>query len=263
MRNRAAPFCFFKASNVKLKRDGLLLATMPSSGSDWVADCICKANPQLVYAREFFNPTVNWRRAERLERDLGDITFAAAPQLCRNVSRQAVQSLIADTWRQAAFTFTKECYLAFQLEHFAETFSVVVLLRRFADTFPPNRQRVMRWYENFHGALRVAGLLNSYCQSRSETPMNRAAIGYYWFAKQLHETASGLGAKVLWFHDLASMSPESLAAKLAGLPFDVAKFVDVVVKTRDVAPRPSGEYQEQWQAAAALYCDLEGRYGRI
>lgn len=241
----------------------MLLASLPSSGSDWLAGCIARSHPALRYRREYFSPIANWRRSQRLATVLGDTLFYTTPQLCRARSRAEIQSLLDSTWRQDGFNFTKENYLAFQIEQFAETFTVIVLLRRFEDTFPPHRHRVMRWYEHFHGALAVNGAVDEWTVARSATPMNRAAIGYYWFARRLRDAASALCLPIFWFHDLSSLGACDLARRLWPAAIDRDALCREILATRSPVERPTGEYRQQWAVARRLYRDIEWRYGPL
>lgn len=238
-----------------MKRDGLLLASLPSSGSDWVASCMVDANPELRYSREFFCPTVNLPHSRELSAVLGDTLYSNVKNLCRPISAAELDHLLDSTWRQTNFNFSKENYLPFQLEAFAEKFDIVVLLRRFRDTFPPHRHRVMQWYEHFFGALITQKFIRwNVFEARHRNPMERAAIGHYFFAKQLKESAEQLGLKILWHHELMNLSAEELGGDA---------FAKLIVETREEIPRPSGEYFELWKPALSLYRELEQQYGPI
>src|SRR5690606_15990606 len=101
-----------------MKRDGGLLASLPRSGSDGFAECICRANPDLRYLREYFSPIVNWRRSERLMETVGDTLYSTTKNLCRRITDDEYDAMLNDTWRRDGFTFTKENYCAFQLDQY-------------------------------------------------------------------------------------------------------------------------------------------------
>lgn len=237
-----------------MKRDGLLLASLPSSGSDWVACCIAESRPDLVYAREYFCPTVNWRNAADLEKFLGDTMYTNVSRLCRSISESEIETLLQSTWRKDGFSFTKENYVAYQLEAFANTFDIIVLVRKFEHTFPPHRHRVMQWYEHMYCALSIHGLIDS-LSIASKTPMERAAIGHYWFTRKLIEVGQALHEPVIWFHDLLSNPPK--------VPHVGIDFQNIVKQSCRKIDRPDGEYFKQWSSAAKLYVEIEEKYGRL
>lgn len=246
-----------------MKRDGLMLAALPSGGSDWIATCIAEANPHLRYAREFFCPTINWRMAARLEQTLGDTMFANTARMCWPIMPRDVDALLNDTWRQTSFNFTKENYLPFQLEQFAAHFDVLVLLRSFDETFPPNRHRVMQWYEHFYGALVASCRIGRDALDCESTPMTRATVGYYWFAKQLAQTARKIQAPLLTTEFLRTASREEIARALPSELMESLATASRIVETRQDIPRPAGEYQDQWKSAGELYRRLVKNHGPV
>lgn len=240
-----------------------MLASMPSQGTDWLAECIVRSHPDLRYCREYFSPMCNWKRSQILSQALGDTLYGTTGNLCRYLVEEEIDVLLDLTWRRDSYNFTKENYLAFQLEQFSESFTVIALLRRFQDTFPPRRHRVMRWYEHFYWASWRSGKHDSWCDERSRTPMEYAVIGYYWFARELIRTSERIGAPLLWMHDLVLTPPEGLADILGPLPIDRSRLADEILETRQNTPRPGGEYREQWKDAISLYEQIEERFGSL
>jgi hypothetical protein len=236
--------------------DGVLLAALPSGGSDWVASCIQRANPFLIYAREFFCPMCNWQHSQRLEQTVGDTLHNNTLKMIEPISRLEVESLLNDTWRTTDYCFTKENYLAFQLEPFSYFFDIVVLVRSFEDTFPPNRRRVMSWYEHFFCSI-VSSKKAKDAQYLGTTPMNRAAIGHFLWANQLKAMAAKLGLPILDFGTLMHGDQDQISLMLDDVPFSPQCFTDAVLESRKEIERPQ-EFAEQWKDAFALYDDLPG-----
>ena len=240
--------------------DGLILASLPSSGSDWFAQALCASDPALIYAREYFCPFVNWEQAERLERTLGDTLLRNSERLTQGITATALSELVEDTWKRSGATFTKENYIPFQVETFAERFRVIILLREFRLTFPPNRRRVLLWYEHFGQALISAGRLDSFCESHAKTPMNRAALGHYWFSRRYMDAARTIGCPVVWFGQLMNMTEQEITDAVAMPGINAEQLARQVVLTRKPIARPE-EHMPQWAAAYELHSELEQRYG--
>jgi hypothetical protein len=244
-----------------MKRDGLLLASLPSSGSDWCARAICASNPTLIYAREYFCPFVNWKDSQRLEQTLGDTLSANTGRLVRGITLPALDSLLEETWRRSGASFTKENYLPYQLETFAERFEVIILLREFCETFPPNRRRVLMWYEHFGVSLQAASHLDMFCCEHMTTPMNRAAIGHYWFTRRYLQAAAIIKCPVLWFGDMLVENAATICDRLGDCSANPDGIAMELVKTRSRSERPI-EHLEQWTAATELHDELQRRYGQ-
>lgn len=242
------------------KHDGLLLASLPSSGSDWIAECM-RGSCHSIYWREFFCPTVNWKYSDRLMTSLGDTLYSTVPNLCRQFTENELDRLLEKTWRQEEYCFTKENYLAFQLSEFAKTFTVVILLRRFKDTFPPRRHRVMQWYEHFFGALRDEHKIDQWLDRHAITPMNCAAIGHFLFVKQMKNAGTEIGSPIMWFHDLVDLDQIDLQNYVKDVPVNPRRFAELIIESRNRKSRPGGQYADQWKDAFHLYGKIEDRYG--
>ena len=226
----------------------VLLAALPSSGSAWIADCYASAYPDQRCTREFFSATYNWQMAKRLEQDCGDMMYATVPLLAQTLDRDRVKKLLEDTWEQAGFDFTKECHLAWSLESFAEFFDCIVLVRSFNFTFPPNRARVIRWYEHLYWSLWINGRLDMFCIKAGETPTTRAAIAHYFGTRRLCDAAKAIGTKVVVADELC-------------FPDRYHTLELIAKKTVRTIARPS-EHDECWREACELHKQLESIYGK-
>jgi hypothetical protein len=245
----------------EIDMDGLLLAALPSGGSDWVAQCLLEADDSLVYFREYFCPYVNWQDAEQLENVVGDTMFCNTKRMGQNTTTEKVNQLLDGTWRKTGYTFTKENYIAFQLEQFAQFFTTVVLVRSFNDTFPPSRRRVIGWYEHFYAAMLVNDRLTKEVIRMGTTPTNRAAIGHWCFTQQLKWTAKRLSLPLLDFSVLARASDVELFDHTQGVAVDRQRFVDAVMRTRSPKMR-FPEHDAQWRDAVKVYLELEKNHER-
>jgi hypothetical protein len=234
------------------KPDGFLLASLPSSGSDWFADCICKADPSLRYAREYFSPTCNLQHASRLEQVVGDTLAGSLSKLVTPASCSSVAQLLDDTWRRDNYNFTKENYLPFHLSEFQKWFDVVILLREFKHTFPPRRHRVMQWYEHFYVAMAQTNRVPT--DNLSVT--HRAAAGHYWMVKQYVDVAKRHNIPVIWWGDLQKgvVNPTSFLS---------AQCLEVMSKTKKQKEQASVEYKTFWASALHYYAELETLHGAL
>lgn len=132
----------------------LCLMSIPNSGSTWLAELISQHTHFDRYAMEFFNPLRNMQHLTRLQA-FGCELIESFTQIARPIDTVSFHSLIRDLWRPAGFNFTKEVFSPFKLPAFAEYFDCFVLLRSFADSFPPSRLRMWSFYEHAWHALRV------------------------------------------------------------------------------------------------------------
>jgi hypothetical protein len=225
-----------------------LLATIPSSGSSWIADCYSLAHPEQKCTREFFSATYNWRFAERIQRDVGDMMYSTVPLLSQALSVNRVEQLLEDTWKKENWDFTKECHLAWSLESFSRFFDCIVLVRSFAGTFPPSRARVVRWYEHLFCSLQINGLLDQFCDESGKTPTTKAAVAHYLATKRLVLAARQIGC------------PLVVSDKL-DFPASLASVEKMARQTERKIERPQ-EHLLSWSDAIRLHAELEVRYGQ-
>ncbi len=132
----------------------LLLASIPSAGSDWLAQCFTDAVPELVTpamasdrykdVKEFFNPICN-----HVSPLVSQYFGCELPSTVRNLTRRLAWNERCDLmefWPQEA-TFTKETFAVYQVGSLSASFDVVKLIRSAEHTFPPKRLRVWAWYQ--------------------------------------------------------------------------------------------------------------------
>jgi len=129
-----------------------LLLSLPSSGSDWLAGAVARATGWRYWEKEFFNPICN--PIPEIEDGFG----------CEMVSRYHFIAQPKPTeaayqaWRKRGFEFNKEVFCAFNVPWFADRFECFALIRRYENTFPPKRARVLSWYDAIWNSCRDAGL---------------------------------------------------------------------------------------------------------
>jgi hypothetical protein len=137
-----------------VKQKPLLMMTLPSSGSTWLADVIVKELGLLAHQKsaEFFQPLTNLPMYEMLARCFG----SENPSCMDNIMtmprvgdfEQAVQK-----FHEHGYTFCKEVFQFFHTPLFVKHFRVFFLYRSAANTFPPKRLRVLAWYDAIATAI--------------------------------------------------------------------------------------------------------------
>jgi hypothetical protein len=116
-----------------------VILSMPSSGSDWFADCW--RVQENVFHKEFFNPITN---------PIPNVVDAFGCEMVSHYKKivnpgdmgPAIQDFIASEW-----TMTKEVWVLDPLPFLEAGLEVTVFLRMAQNTFPPSRVRVYSWYD--------------------------------------------------------------------------------------------------------------------
>lgn len=232
----------------------VMLVSQSNSGSTWFASCL-RADPRFDDGgqKEWFNPLLNRRYADELH-VLGSELYADVPHLARTPDPTTVRRLIGRTWRAETTppTFCKENFLAFKLEAFAEVFDLMVLLPDRDRAWPPERHRVMVWYDAWFHSMVMNGRFDRdlwqwiVANDADATPEARALIAWETVRRRLASEADRLGAITLRYGDVLVQSTEELVA--AGLSQPQA---DRVVETRRspvVSP-----HHEQWHDALSIH----------
>jgi hypothetical protein len=126
----------------------LLIAAMPSSGSDWFASCILKSTDQLIShptAKEPLNPICNLEHFDTLAKVFGCEAEPAIEPIAACPTQEQVEEAISIALPPEV-NFIKEVWVGYQLPQLAEHFQIITLTRSSINTFPPSRVRVYSWY---------------------------------------------------------------------------------------------------------------------
>lgn len=178
----------------------LLIASVPSSGSDWFAGCVESASEHL-YRREFFNPICNWTLADRLGLEFG----CESPLYIKNIlnysNKDFLDKIINEIWTPSGYTMTKEIWSHRKLWHLKDHFKIVCLARRIEDSLPPTRSRVICWMHSIAKQFKIDG--NGFIQD--------AIAGYKIWTEELENTAKNLDLPLIWWHDLINFSEKELS----------------------------------------------------
>lgn len=232
----------------------LLLAAMPSSGSDWLTDCIFEANPELIgypeAKHELFSPICNPDHSKNLSRYFG----CERVDCYHNIFYDAVghESLVRGWIRRSGIEFAKDVWNAFQLSMLSYSFQrVLILTKEPRSMFPPSRARVVNWYCAIAEAARtnpiqdaaISAWLGSTARSLSERhPHAVALVGYAIYRGLLYRAAQHLPtAKGITWETLLWDTEDTIAERLTDLPIDATKTAAVIVRTRetDLMERPA------------------------
>ena len=125
----------------------LLIAAMPSSGSDWFASCILAVSELQAHptAKEPLNPICNIAHFDLIATAFG----CEAANTIRRIAAPPRQDTVDHVLELAIppeVNFVKEVWCGYQLEQLEDHFHIVTMTRSHANTFPPTRVRVYSWY---------------------------------------------------------------------------------------------------------------------
>jgi hypothetical protein len=178
-------------------RKPLLMLSLPNSGSTWLAEQIAQTTSWSSYSMEYFNPLRNPLHYGRLSSGFG----CELVDCYRNIALDDYADFdddVRDTFMRSGFNFTKEVFSPFKMRAFLRHFSLFVLLREQADTFPPKRARVWSFYEHAWFAmtgLKGVKLAGTNCQSR-------AIAAYRHMHDRLEQDAKELDVPIIRYRDL-------------------------------------------------------------
>lgn len=218
----------------------LLLASVPSSGSDWLAKCFTDAVPELVTpavadpmrygnVKEFFNPICN-QACGPVCRYFGCELTSCRDALTRELEADELQHVM-EQWPAAA-TFTKETFAVFQLPRLANRFQIVSLVRSTANTFPPKRLRVWSWYQNIGLAMGfpLNGIVSVHAHAMAAHLAYAAALKSFSPTKPLEWENLVTDSKAEIEEQLRRSLPEWLADSAAAI-------AEQIIATRDDSGR--------------------------
>lgn len=204
--------------------DNLLIASVPSSGSDWFSECVVSASDHS-YRREFFNPICNWNLADRIGSEFGCESPIYAKNILKYSSEKKLDKIIKEVWSPSGFTMTKEIWSHRKLWHLKNYFKIVCLLRRVEDSLPPTRSRVICWMHSIAKQFKIHG--KGFIQD--------SIAGYRIWTEELEKTANDLKIPVIWWHDLVSMDVKKMSELFEPIQMpkvNNTKLSDRIISTR-------------------------------
>jgi hypothetical protein len=132
----------------------LMMMTLPSSGSTWLADVIVRELGLVAHQKscEFFQPLTNLALYEPLSKCFG----SENPSCMDNIMTMPKQDdfdFAVKQFHKHGYTFCKEVFQFFHTPLFVRHFDVFFLYRSAEHTFPPSRLRVLSWYDAIATAI--------------------------------------------------------------------------------------------------------------
>jgi hypothetical protein len=127
----------------------ICILALPSSRSDWFAQQLAESSGLKYWHKEFFNPTCNHHWAVQ---GFGSEMVSHYKHIVQPEPSDAAYS----AWLQTGCKVNKEVFSAFNVEWFAERFRCIGLTRG-ESMFPPQRVRVLAWYDAIWNSLKNAG----------------------------------------------------------------------------------------------------------
>ena len=209
----------------------LMLLSQPNTGSTWLAECIRLASPKLRSRpgdREFFNPAWNWECAIPLSAFFGGELMSSNQNIARTPPVDEYfdfDECLKETWDKSDRDFTKETYLAWQIQAtpMQSRFDVIGLVRDWESSFPPSRGRVKVWYDNIYWSLRRNGKMpDDYFEWENawvHTAEARAMIAWQimrWKLERVFASSSNI-ISVWDFESLTLATESELRTKFAGI----------------------------------------------
>jgi hypothetical protein len=183
---------------------GLLMQSMPNSGSTWFAKTLSEHIVDCrYYDKEFFNPICNLQDEEVLRQFFGS-ELACCYRNIGCAGRDGIDEAIEQTWGRTEYTFNKECQSAFKTHIFDHHFDVFAFLRLEEDTFPPGRLRVWSFYEHAYFALAYHGRL----KSEHDRTVDRAKVAFRIQQQAIVRDCARLKIPVIWWHELFGTEAE-------------------------------------------------------
>ena len=210
-----------------------VILSLPSAGSDWLADVIRQSSGLRYYHKEFFNPLTNPNHSPRLSDGFGCELVGCYQNIAAPWKEhvEELDNIYAETWDVEDYDFDKEVFSPFKVGWYARHFQVVVLVRSEESVFPPVRLRVWQWYEAIWQS--IAHLFQAKPQG---TIVAHALCGYKVALSAITDDAAELHIPVLRYDDLVNLPEADLREHFAqgwiADVVDVDRAVAMILDTR-------------------------------
>lgn len=247
-----------------------MILSLPSSGSDWFANCVCQATGWKYYVKEWFNPLTNLPMADALiDALLGCELASTTPyilgQFPQGTERDRVARLrekLFGKYVSQGWQLDKEVWAFGRAYWFAEHFDCMVLARTKKNVFPASRLRVLQWYES----IGVAATQHApYGQPRIHDRgfLDRVRIGFDTALSRLINAAAAYKLPVVWWDDLgaedsATRNGLSSAREWIGDSDTYNRLCQVVCETYQSKCTPKGPYTVSVDDLGGLYIEDRG-----
>jgi hypothetical protein len=191
----------------------LMMMTLPSSGSTWLADVIVRELGLLAHQKsaEFFQPLTNLPLYAPLSRCFGSENPSCMSNIMTMPHRDDFEFAVAQ-FHKHGYTFCKEVYQFFHTPMFAQHFNVFFLYRSAEHTFPPKRLRVLAWYDAIATAIETQ-IGNQFTKTNL---LARSIEAHRWCWEYLIQGyADSYGLPILNYETIASGTEAEATAELA------------------------------------------------
>ena len=245
----------------------LMLVSQSNSGSTWFSKCLTNTSPHLIGPdKEYFNPVLQNKHRRRMS-VFGAEHYPFVLNLAKRQKNWDMDKLLRETWRKDGLNYTKENYLAFVLPRLREHFDFVFFFRDMQWCFPPERVRVMLWYDAWLCSLLANGEVSSgllqWMDTENATMERRAVAGWQIVRWQLMVMSKALDAPVFKYADILSQPYSDLlksCSRLTNFGIDARKLADEIESTRKNPPRPSVTYLDQWEDALDFHAGMVEKF---
>ena len=210
----------------------LLIAAMPSSGSDWFADCLLKSSAQLVThatAKEPLNPICNLDHFDVLAKVFGCEAEPAIASIAASPSQSQVDEVLPIALGPQV-NFIKEVWVGYQLPQLQQHFHTITLTRSYDNTFPPSRVRVYSWYLALARSIELNLELNHHA-NLSKMFRYRVVTAHRMYQKLLQQHSNHLAWEHLMEADIFQLQATFRSLQLDRFA-DVEQLASIITTTR-------------------------------
>lgn len=208
----------------------LIIVALPSTGSDWFAECVASA-AGFNYIRERFNPMCDWTRADMLANN----HFASESSLTlMHLGKPHAEGFdVVGDLQSSRFNMTKEVWSLGKYAQYAEVANVVAIDRTPEKTFPPTRARVLNWY---HSVAEKMGWLEALDNVPCDNLVVGKALASYIRLRRMHlAEAAAVGIPIITWESLVTGTIAEVCTSCKSLPVapvDAERVVGRILTTR-------------------------------
>jgi hypothetical protein len=197
------------------------LLSLPSSGSDWLARVICGGIDATMTSKELFNPMCNLENYDTLIKCFGCESSQGIKQIARKLDQKLWEQMSEAMEKVGPITdgVIKDNFSFNRMSWYCNRFKTFALVRSFRETFPPNRLRVLQWYDAIYESIFTAGAEDSdplviWARDERQFPnwgiFERAMFGWFLSLRKLLADAQRNGVPVLLYDRLMWLSDDRL-----------------------------------------------------
>lgn len=230
----------------------IAILSLPSQGSDWFTESL-NSILEYKYHREYFQPLHNMEISGKLL-EAGFGCELDGYQI-KNTPKKGLTEFFVNDIKERNIQLVKEVWSSAKWKWFNEHFDTIYLIRRFDNTFPPTRMRVINWYHHLW-----------YTNVRFESPMmsipRRCLNGYNFGINQLNEGAKKNNTNIIEYEKLLDLDIDGMVKYLKNkrLPKEhfteksIIMFAEKIIDTRKISPdRSQLPWSNLWEQTINVY----------